>query len=61
MKCTFDGLMEAKSTQPMMKKAFLDQKNLKNKSKGITPEVQIMQVRCPKCSSRWRMRADQLH
>jgi len=29
-------------------------------SKGIAATAEVMQVRCPKCGTRWRMRADQL-
>jgi len=61
LNCKFEGSMEAKSTQPVMKKAFQDRKNAAMKSRGIAPEVAVMQVRCPKCGTRWRMRADQLH
>jgi ribosomal protein S27E len=59
-KCIFDGMMEAKSDRPFVKKAFLDKKKADMKAKGITPPSEVMQIRCPKCGTRWRMRAEQL-
>jgi predicted Zn finger-like uncharacterized protein len=53
-------MMEAKSDQPFVKRATLDRRNAALKSKGIAPTAEVMQVRCPKCGTRWRMRADQL-
>ena len=58
--CSFEGMMEAKSDQQFVKKAFIDKAKAKLKSKGLAPAVEVMQVRCPKCGTRWRMRADQL-
>lgn len=58
--CAFEGMMEAKSEQSFMKKAFLDKKNANDKRKGVAPVVATMNVRCPKCGARWRMRGDQL-
>jgi hypothetical protein len=58
--CNFEGMMEAKSDNVMMKKAFLDKKHAKEKSSGMAPAVESVHVRCPKCGTRWRMRADQL-
>lgn len=58
--CKFEGMMEAKGDNVMMKKAFLDKKLAGMKSKGIAPPAETMHVRCPKCGTRWRMRADQL-
>jgi hypothetical protein len=58
--CSFDGAMEAKSDRPFVKKAFLDKQKADLKSKGVAPAPEIMQLRCPKCGTRWRMRADQL-
>lgn len=60
MQCAFEGVMEAKSDRPFVKKAFLDRKKADMKSKGIAPAAEVMQLRCPKCGTRWRMRADQL-
>lgn len=58
--CAFEGMMEARSDQPYVKKAFLDKQKADRKSKGFAPAVDVMQLRCPKCGTRWRMRADQL-
>lgn len=58
--CAFDGMMDAKSDQPFVKKAFLEKRKAAQASKGIAPSSEVMQVRCPKCGTRWRMRADQL-
>lgn len=58
--CTFEGMMDAKSDQPFVKKAFMDKRKADLKKKGIAPVVDVMQIRCPKCGTRWRMRADQL-
>lgn len=58
--CAFEGMMEAKSDQPFLKKAFLDKRTAALQSKGIAAAAEVMQVRCPKCGTRWRMRADQL-
>ena len=60
LNCKYEGMMEAKSGQVIMKKAFLDRKNAFMKSRGIAPEPEIKVIRCPKCGSRWRVRADQL-
>jgi hypothetical protein len=59
--CAFNGMMEAKSDQPFVKKAFLDKALAKLKASGAAVTAAMMQVRCPKCGMRWRMRADQLH
>ncbi|MFN0051723.1 MAG: hypothetical protein ACKV0T_06005 [Planctomycetales bacterium] len=59
--CKFEGMMEAKSDRPFIKKSFLDKQKADLKAKGLTAPVPVMQVRCPKCGTRWRMRADQLH
>jgi hypothetical protein len=59
--CAFTGMMEAKSDQPFVKKAFLDKALAKLKASGIPATGAPMQVRCPKCGMRWKMRADQLH
>ena len=58
--CSFEGMMEAKSDQQFVKKSFIDKNKEKMKSRGMAPAVEVMQVRCPKCGMRWRMRADQL-
>lgn len=58
--CHFEGMMEAKSEQPFVRKAFLDKQKEDRKSKGIAAPASAMQVRCPKCGTRWRMRGDQL-
>jgi len=58
--CAFEGMMEAKSDQPFVKKATLDRRKTAQQSKGVAPTPEVMQVRCPKCGTRWRMRADQL-
>jgi hypothetical protein len=54
-------MMEAKSDQPFVKKAFLDKALAKLKAGGAAATAAMMQVRCPKCGMRWKMRADQLH
>ena len=58
--CAFEGMMDATSDQAFVKKAFLDKKKAVMKAKGMAPAVEVMQIRCPKCGTRWRMRADQL-
>jgi hypothetical protein len=58
--CSFEGMMEAKSDQPFVKRATLDRRKAALQSKGVAPTPEVMQVRCPKCGTRWRMRADQL-
>jgi hypothetical protein len=58
--CSFEGMMEAKSDQPFVKKSFLDKRNADRKSKGMAAATELMQIRCPKCGTRWRMRADQV-
>ena len=58
--CAFEGMMEAKSDQPFVKEGFLDKRKAALQSKGISPTAEVMQVRCPKCGTRWRMCADQL-
>jgi predicted RNA-binding Zn-ribbon protein involved in translation (DUF1610 family) len=58
--CGFEGMIEAKSERPFVKKAFLDKKKADLKSKGMAPTAELMQLRCPKCGARWRMRGDQL-
>ena len=58
--CSYEGMMEAKSDQPFLKKAFLDKRKAAMQSKGMAPAAEVMQVRCPKCGTRWRMRTDQL-
>ena len=58
--CVFEGMMEAKSDRPFVKQAFLDKRKSDMKSKGIAPPTEVMQVRCPKCGTRWRMKSDQL-
>ena len=58
--CNFEGLMEAKTDRPYVKKAFLDKKKADLKAKGVTAAPELMQVRCPKCGARWRMRSNQL-
>jgi hypothetical protein len=58
--CAFEGMMEAKSDQPFVKKAYIDKKKADMVKKGLAPTVPVMQIRCPKCGTRWRMRGDQL-
>jgi ribosomal protein S27E len=58
--CAYEGMMEAKSDRPFVKKAFLEKAKANAKAKGIAPTPEIMQVRCPKCGMRWRMKGDQL-
>lgn len=58
--CKFEGMMEATSDRPFVKKAILMQSSSKKPSTGPPPVTQ-MQIRCPKCGGRWRMRSDQLH
>jgi hypothetical protein len=60
--CKFEGLMEATSDRPFAKKAILMQSSSKKPpAAGAVAPVSQMQIRCPKCGGRWRMRADQLH
>ena len=58
--CAFEGMMEAKADQPFVKKSFVEKRNAALKAKGIALAAEVMQVRCPKCGTRWRLRADQL-
>jgi len=58
--CAFEGMMEAKSDRPFVKKAFLEKAQAKQKAQGIAAAPEIMQVRCPKCGMRWRTKSDQL-
>lgn len=58
--CNFEGMMEAKSDRPYVKKAFLDKQKADRKSRGLNAAPEVVQVRCPKCGMRWRMRADLL-
>jgi hypothetical protein len=58
--CAFEGMMEAKSDRPFVKKAFVEKRNAALKARGIALAAEVMQVRCPKCGTRWRSRADQL-
>jgi ribosomal protein S27E len=58
--CAFEGMMEAKSDQQFVKKAFLDRAKAKLKAQGLAPAVSVMQVRCPKCGMRWRMKSDHM-
>jgi hypothetical protein len=58
--CGFEGVMEAKSDRPFAKKSFVDKHKADLKSRGIAAAPDVMQLRCPKCGSRWRMRVDQL-
>ncbi len=58
--CAFEGMMEAKSDQPFVKKSFVEKRNAALKARGIAIAAEVMQVRCPKCGTRWRTRADQL-
>jgi hypothetical protein len=60
--CKFEGMMDAVSDHPFAKKAILMQSASKKPGlPGATPVVAQMQIRCPKCGGRWKMRADQLH
>lgn len=59
--CAYNGMMEAKSDQPFARKAFADKALAKLKAAGASASAAMMQVRCPKCGMRWKMRADQLH
>lgn len=58
--CAFEGMMEAKSDRPFVKKTFLDKSKADAKAKGIAPAPEVMQIRCPRCGMRWRAKADQL-
>jgi hypothetical protein len=54
-------MMEAAVERSFVKQRFLDKSDAKAKAMGAAaPAVQV-QVRCPKCGARWRMRSDQLH
>lgn len=59
--CKFEGMMDAVSDRPFAKKAILMQSSSKKPGTGASPAVTQMQIRCPKCGGRWKMRADQLH
>ncbi|MGE5195188.1 MAG: hypothetical protein ACM3U2_22065 [Deltaproteobacteria bacterium] len=58
--CSFEGMMEATSDRPYVKKSFLDKAKATAKARGIASAPEIMQVRCPKCGMRWRTKSDQL-
>ncbi len=58
--CAFEGMMEAKSDRPFVKQAFRDKAAVNAKAKGIAPTAEVMQLRCPKCGMRWRVKSDQL-
>jgi len=53
-------MMEATSDRPFVKKSFLERAQANAKAKGMAPPPVVMQVRCPKCGMRWRMKSDQL-
>lgn len=53
-------MMEAKSDRPFVKQAFRDKAAVNAKAKGIAPTAEVMQLRCPKCGMRWRVKSDQL-
>ena len=59
--CGYEGMMEAKSDRPFVKKAFLVKAQEKQKAQGIAATPEVMQIRCPKCGMRWRSKSDQLH
>jgi hypothetical protein len=54
-------MMEAAVERSFVKQRFLDNAAAKTKSKGAVAPPSQMQIRCPKCGARWRMRSDQLH
>ena len=58
--CAYEGMMEAKSDRPYVKKSFLDKAKANAKAKGIAATPDVMQIRCPKCGMRWRAKSDQL-
>ena len=58
--CAYEGMMEAKSDRPNVKKIFAEKAQEKLKSRGIAAVPEVMQIRCPKCGMRWRSKADQL-
>jgi hypothetical protein len=58
--CGYEGMMEATSDRPFVKKSFLERAQANAKAKGMAPPPVVMQVRCPKCGMRWRMKSDQL-
>ncbi len=58
--CSFEGMMEAKSDRPFVKKSFLDKAKADAKAKGIAATPEVMQIRCPKCGMRWRDKSDRL-
>ncbi len=58
--CGFEGMMEAKSDQPFVKKVHVDNRNAAMKARRVAPPAEVLQIRCPKCGTRWRQRADQL-
>lgn len=59
--CSFEGMMDSVVERSFVKQRFLDKAAAKTKAMGAAaPAVQV-QVRCPKCGARWRMRSDQLH
>ncbi|MGQ0634299.1 MAG: hypothetical protein ACT4QC_06800 [Planctomycetaceae bacterium] len=59
--CAYVGMMDATSDAPFVKQHFLDKQSAKRKRDGATAAPERMQVRCPKCGARWRLRSDQLH
>jgi hypothetical protein len=54
-------MMEASSDKPYVKQVHLDKRRADLIAKRITPPPEVVQIRCPKCGTRWRMRAVQLH
>jgi len=53
-------MMDAKSDNPYVKKIHLEKRKTDMIARRIIPPAEVMQIRCPKCGTRWRMRADQL-
>jgi hypothetical protein len=59
--CGFEGMMDAVSDTSFAKKRFLEKDKADRIAKGSSARIEQVQIRCPKCGTRWRMRADQLH
>jgi hypothetical protein len=54
-------MMDAIVETSYVKQHFLDKQAAKRKHDSGSATPERVQVRCPKCGARWRMRSDQLH
>jgi DNA-directed RNA polymerase subunit M/transcription elongation factor TFIIS len=59
--CKYEGMMEGKSDRGIVKAHVLAREAAKRKETGAAPPVEQVQIRCPKCGARWKMRSNQLH